>query len=935
MIIRLPRLDKVVALVVMLGFILSALTLPALAGTVGTVAGTVRSADGKPLAGVRVTAVSPSGQGSATTDAAGFYTISSLLSDTYDVNFEHTGYEKVSVTGVIVFADQTFTVDQTLNKELKTIGTVHARSASNLVQPGQTADVYNLSSTQFQAAQGADNLHKTLYQYLQSVPGVTILGSSGVPRIRGGNSTGVNYELDGVPINDRLTGLFTSNLSNLGVNSVELYTGGYSARYGHSSQGIINSTIKSGTYPGFTIASFGVSGQSFNHAMTLEWGGATPDNKYSWYVGFDGVNSANDWDNGKWSFPLDTLYGADAIAPNVFTRDLIGNFHFRPTPKDDIQFMVQNGYGMFNFGYLLNGPFTVMTVAPCKGVVAGNYTITNGGVSSSGKPCVDGSGKPTGLQFQPISPWTADIWHHYSGIGKLQWNHSFNDKLFASARIAENFNQYIFDQPYDTPNWDNAIKPGDVALGSGNDNEADDFYGDRRSNMWLASYDLNYTPNADTQWYTGVSYEYDKTMQAYFDKEGGLNPNFSAFNKDGSWPYNYLLVDYPLTLPSAYVGVKKSIGRWTVEPSLRYEHEDYHIPNRPDTGGSWGVSSWDPRFSVAYLLNPSTVLRGSYTLTSSFVPAAYLFNNSPNGTDQYGSAYRPRIENPYAPGAHMVPEIDNNVDFSLEHAFRDGKTSLRITPYYHQARNVLAFYQTYTINPDGTISTKGENLLKTDGVNKNFGIELGLNHLETGVNALSWFLSGTYQNSLSSSQSLTSAVSNFSNLQSFVQNHSLYHVAGNPPLSASLTMDIKRNRWHIDPYVLYQTSAYYNVFGADGPAKWYVRDANGKKTGAVIYDTQVHQAPAYFWTQLSLSYDLARRDDSHRTSLGLLIQNATNMLRGPIPTQNNWWANQQHYGAFANYFEQFSPGVLPYGQWAFPPDSQSPRSIELFLTIRN
>src|SRR5205085_6227548 len=34
-----------------------------------------------------------------------------------------------------------------------------------------------------------------------------------------------------------------------------------------------------------------------------------------------------------------------------------------------------------------------------------------------------------------------------SGIGKVQWNHILNDHSFFSLRVAENFNQYIFDQP--------------------------------------------------------------------------------------------------------------------------------------------------------------------------------------------------------------------------------------------------------------------------------------------------------------------------------------------------------------------------------------------------------------------------------------------------------------------------------------------------------
>ncbi len=953
----------------------------ALAGTTGVIAGTVTdSASGKPLADVRVTAASPSGTGTSTTDSRGFYNIPNLLPDTYIVSFQHANYSAAPVTGVVVYADQTYRIDTAMSPSLRTIATVRARPAANLVQPGQTADVYNLSSAQLQAAQGNDNLHKTLYQYVQSVPGVTVLGAGGVPRIRGGNATGTAYELDGVPINDRLTGLFTTNLSNLGVNSVEFYTGGYNARYGHAASGIINSTIKTGTYPGFSDVSFGATTPYYNHALTVEVGGGTPDGKFTYYAGYDGVNSHNSlWSN--YTFPYFTLGGDDLFAPDVYTRDIIGNFHYRTSSRDDIQFLVQNGYGRFAFDYLLYGPYQPMQIVPCSGVVVGpNYTVTSPGTSVSGTPCTaDGTptGTPTGLQFVPVDPYHADVYHHYSGIGKLQWSHSFNDKLFGVFRAVENFNQYIFEQPYDTPNWGNAfnntngpfgatgfystqpfnptgqliLTPGTPALGGGLDLGAEDFYGDRRSNIWLGSYDLTYTPTESTQIYGGLSYEWDRDMQAYYDREGEYNPFGSAFNADGSWPFNTLLVDYPLALPAGYVGARQNFKKLTIEPSVRYEHEDYRIPVKQTlplingfpgvTGGSYGQSAWDPRFSFSYAFNPNLVVRGSYTITSAFVPAAYMFNNSPNGTDTYSF----RIENPYDPRTSTIfPEIDNNADFSMEYQLPDGRTSLRVTPYYHEARNTLSFYKNFTI-VNGVVKTSGPTLLKTNGENKNFGVEFGLNHLETGTNAFSWFLSGTYLNSWSSSQTLTTAVTNFSNLSTFLLNHTLYHPAGNPPVSMALTADIKRDRLRIDPYVLWQCCAWYNVFGGDAPTTWGTAPKGAPPcTAPQVCDLAPHQGPGFWWTQLSISYDVVRHDDGHRVTVGLLAQNLNNILTFPIPTKNFCYlasltAHPECAGGGFNnglFFggEQFAPGVLPLTGYNFVPDSQTPRSLEIFVTIR-
>src|ERR1700738_4124419 len=67
-------------------FAVLALAGPAAAGTTGTISGTVRDTANKPLAGATVTAAAPSGRGSSTTDASGFYVINNLAPDTYAVS---------------------------------------------------------------------------------------------------------------------------------------------------------------------------------------------------------------------------------------------------------------------------------------------------------------------------------------------------------------------------------------------------------------------------------------------------------------------------------------------------------------------------------------------------------------------------------------------------------------------------------------------------------------------------------------------------------------------------------------------------------------------------------------------------------------------------------------------------------------------------------
>jgi protocatechuate 3,4-dioxygenase beta subunit len=82
----------------------------ALAGTTGGVVGTVTDESGKPVAGAKVTATAPSGTISATTDSAGHFAFLSLAPDTYTMQVEKQGFANQSVTGVVVFADNTQTL---------------------------------------------------------------------------------------------------------------------------------------------------------------------------------------------------------------------------------------------------------------------------------------------------------------------------------------------------------------------------------------------------------------------------------------------------------------------------------------------------------------------------------------------------------------------------------------------------------------------------------------------------------------------------------------------------------------------------------------------------------------------------------------------------------------------------------------------------------
>jgi len=270
----------------------------ALAATTGNIAGIVRDTSGAPVAGVSVQAVAPSQTATATTDAGGHFVILSLEPDTYTVSLSKSGYQPVTFPGVTVFADQTQQVAYAMTKTLRVIAHVTSQAGSSLVKSGVGGDLYSVNSAQAAAAAalgGGGNLNNA-YSAMASVPGIqTSMGGMGwdfnAAYVRGQNQYYTGYEYDGIPINRAFDNYNSSTESVLGLQELQVYTGGGpSSTASAGTAGFINQVIKTGTFPGFATANLGVGAPTFYHQAQVEIGGSTPDRTFSYYVGLLGYN---------------------------------------------------------------------------------------------------------------------------------------------------------------------------------------------------------------------------------------------------------------------------------------------------------------------------------------------------------------------------------------------------------------------------------------------------------------------------------------------------------------------------------------------------------------------------------------------------------------------------------------------------------------------
>ncbi len=295
------------------------LRIPAVAGTTGTITGTVLANDGTPIAGAKVLANSPSQSTAATTDASGRFSILSLAPDTYTIVVSKQGFETSTTTGISVFADQSQSLHMRLGPALKTIATVTTRSSMDVVKPGTTSDVYSVNATVTKAVAGVGgggNLNNA-YSAIATVPGAFVppnqQGWDQVVYIRGGNFDQIGYEFDGVPVNRSFDNYPGATAGTLGQQELQVYAGG--GTVGQSTSGLagfINQVIKTGTYPGYASVSGGVGTPAYYHNLQVEVGGASPDRLFSYYVGMGGYNQDYrylDQFNGSnlgnvWGFPI-------------------------------------------------------------------------------------------------------------------------------------------------------------------------------------------------------------------------------------------------------------------------------------------------------------------------------------------------------------------------------------------------------------------------------------------------------------------------------------------------------------------------------------------------------------------------------------------------------------------------------------------------------
>lgn len=177
----------------------------------------------------------------ASTDADGYFVITNVAPGQYTLEASFIGYKVVRKTGVTVGEDETVTVNFELEPTTLALGQeIEVIGKRELMNIEETSTSRSLTSEDIQG-RVVDDIGDLVTQQ------VSVVKQDDAIHIRGGRAYEVQYLVDGISVQDPLSGTgFGLNVSANAINEVEVITGGFSAEYGQATSGVVKVKTKSG-----------------------------------------------------------------------------------------------------------------------------------------------------------------------------------------------------------------------------------------------------------------------------------------------------------------------------------------------------------------------------------------------------------------------------------------------------------------------------------------------------------------------------------------------------------------------------------------------------------------------------------------------------------------------------------------------------------------
>ena len=349
------RISSRIAIV--LGILFLITTLSFAQARVGMVQGTVKDPTGALVPNAKVTITQPvTGYSQTTqTDQTGAFKLVNVPFNTYKLKADAPGFQTAEES-IDLHSTIPLNQDLSLSLEETTAAVTVSSDTSAILETDRTSSDTDINQSILERPLGAAP-SRAIESIVASTPGF-VTDDNGRMHPRGSESQ-VQYVIDGVPVTDNMSAIFSTSIDARTLRTVEVLTGGIPAEFGDKLAGVINVNTRSGL-EGPTQGALSFSGGSFStgevaadfstHTKKLGFLTNLSTSTSQRYLDPPTLDNFHNFGRtGKAFFRLDyqfdannsikgnfTFGGANFQVPNRFTQELAGQ-HQRQHLRDNSQ----------------------------------------------------------------------------------------------------------------------------------------------------------------------------------------------------------------------------------------------------------------------------------------------------------------------------------------------------------------------------------------------------------------------------------------------------------------------------------------------------------------------------------------------------------------------------------------------------------------------
>ena len=661
------------------------------AGTTGKLSGRVLDAKKEPLPSANIVINGTTLGG--VTDLDGYYSILNIPPGRYTVQFRLVGYRSFIANAVEISVDNTKKLDVTLEDESITTDAVVVTAQRPVVDVGLTSSVATISD---------NDIKKLPVQSLSDIVNLQagVVEEGGKSHFRGGRAGEVQYQVNGVSVNNAFDNSSTVNIDRSLIQEVQVITGTFDAEYGQAMSGVVNTVLKSGS------DRFEVNAEVLGGSFLYSSGGQRgldytfrPATTQNYQLSISGPTG------------LPETYFLFNAQRYVFNDYIYGTRIFVPTDRSNFELNITQPTG--------DGASAPLSYSKQW---SGLAKITNRSISAVEVSyqaifnVIEGR-KLDGAFAWRMNPDGRTTQNTKSLVHGIDWTHTISPSTYYTVNLRQNYFDYTdwaYDNFYDS-RYDSAGEPRSPNLLSyyGAIVQGVDFTRYRqRTNTYLAKASLTSQISRSHQIKVGGEFQISKMD---FGAAGTL-----AYQDIGGQQALVRYVDAPPSYPGvrtfkpvSAAGFAQDMIEWndlTIRAGLRFEYFNARTtvpsdPANPANAIPGAPPSYDKRTTIKTSLAPRLGISYPITERSSVFFSYGHFYQLPNLGDMYSNDNYARLallqagasDFTYVGNPDVRPERTVQYEFGYKNAVTDF-LGVSVNLFYKDIRDLLGveFINTYT-----------------------------------------------------------------------------------------------------------------------------------------------------------------------------------------------------------------------------------------------